>query len=496
MAKINIDKDNIFMISILPILILCSMHKVLTIIGIIGCIAYFSYVNISVGKYNTNVIPKMAIIFLLMQNVGIGLGANIAGNTSGSLSLVSQIPSLFVVISAFFVLLRRKINKLDLVFGIYAVIVVLYAFVEPGMWGAKGVYVRNFLIFYLAFIIGAYYLKDKDLKEDFIAFVLKLAVAAGIFGIVGIIFGKPFYDIMGVDEVYIARKSDVFINGLPGNFFTLFGGKWVSRLASFYFEPVNFSYFMAFSVILAATERKWKVFAFLLICEVLTFGKGGWLVMFASAGCIIAHIIIEKIFKNWDIRKVKNLVIGGITGGIIVVGTVFYLFLTDIFGGYLHFYGIITGIKEILKWPLGYGLGTAGNLVRNFSDSRAFEISETGMVSMGYQIGIIGMIMFVAILVMISIRASQNCESKIKEAGKKDFLSILSIYLPIILAIVFVFQENTFGPQCIVPYMIMQGAFNNESDNDNKEQANGVVSRLLAKINELKPFLKEEKHGE
>lgn len=485
------DKEFYILASILPLFIVISMHKLLTMAGLLLSVVYFCYINIYMLKHKSNMIPKLIIMLLLMQNVGIGIGGHIGGNTSETLSLVTQIPSLFIVISAIFVLLRRNLVKTDFFFGAYVVLIIVFAFIGDGVLGVKAVYLRNFIIFYLAYIVGAYYLKDKSLRDNFISFVLKMAVCAGIFGIIGIIIGKPFYDIIGVNEVYIAKKSASFKNGLPGNFITLFGSKWVNRLASFYYEPVNFSYFMSFAVILAATSKKIKIFIFLFICEILTFGKGGILVMAASAACVTVHVIIKKLLPKWSLRTVKNFILAGMTGGVTLFGIIFYFFLTDIFGGYIHFYGIITGIQAILKWPLGHGLGTAGNMVRQFDGVGTFDISETGFVNMGYQIGIIGIFMFVIVLFLLSNNAYRHYKKNIETETDTGYLGMLCIYMPIILMMVFVFQENTFTPQCIAPYMLIQGSYIQENNQPAKSSFMRWMSVVLDKLNKIKPQLKE-----
>ena len=481
LIKKNADFN--IMVSIIPVLMIMSMHKFLTLFGVLFCLIYFSYINFYALKNKSNIIPKIIIILLVLQNVGIGIGAHITGNSSSTLSLVSQIPSMFIIIASIFVLLKRDFVKTDILFGLYLIMLIVFVFIGDGIWGVKAVYLRNFTIFYPAYIIGAFYLKDKAVRDEFISFVLKLAVCAGIFGIIGMIIGKPFYQLIGVNEVYIAKKSASFVNGLPGNFITLFGSKWVNRMASFYYEPVNFSYFMSFAVISAAASQKWKSFTFLFICEILTFGKGGLLVMMASAVCIAVHLILKGLFPKLTLKNIKNIILIGMTGGVVLVAIIFYFFLTDIFGGYLHFYGIITGVEAILKWPLGHGLGSAGNIVRNFEGYGTFDISETGLVNMGYQIGLLGILIFIVFLIILSWKAFKNYSESNSDKG---YLGILYIYMPVILMLVFIFQENTFTPQCVVSYMLIQGSFVHEFSSEPKIRITKNITVILEKINRKK----------
>lgn len=47
-----------------------------------------------------------------------------------------------------------------------------------------------------------------------------------------------------------------------------------------------------------------------------------------------------------------------------------------------------------------------------------------------------------------------------REKGSRNYeLCIAASYLPFILFLVSVFQENTISPQAVVPYMLVVGAF-------------------------------------
>ena len=107
---------------------------------------------------------------------------------------------------------------------------------------------------------------------------------------------------------------------------------------------------------------------------------------------------------------------------------------------------------------------------------------------MGYQIGIIGIILFILILSILSINAYNYYKNNIELKNKTDYLGLLSLYMPIILLVVFTFQENTFTPQCIVPYMLIQGSFYCGINNkESKFPPMKWLSVCVEKLNKYKP---------
>lgn len=451
--KITIKEENLYIICILFILFVSATNKLLIYLGSVVLIITFFLINLIKLPYKNSFIPKLSICLLLFQNFCIGLGAHFGGNFSDSLSTLTQIPSLFVIITSMFLFVNKKLNKLDIVFLFFFIYVLLFLFIGNGVLSAELVYVRNFLIFYFGFKIGYSYLNSEKLLNQYINFFIKVCIIAAIFGLMCMIIGKSIYLNIGVLEVYKAKKYTAYVDGLPGNFRTLVNSIWVNRLASFYYDPVNFSYFMGLGVILAAVTKKKIIFIVLLMAEIFTFGKGGILLCLLTLVCLYSH----KFFKKLNSKHAKRLILFLIIFG--VLGLVFFIntFFADSFGTFMHFYGIVTAIPYVLSNPLGHGLGTAGNIVRSISDNGVYEISETGLLNMAYQIGIIGVIFIIIILLEISKKALKVNRLNLNNR------SIIAIYIPFLIIIVSIFQENTFTPQCIIPYMILVGGICNKT---------------------------------
>lgn len=451
-TKYRVSYSQSLLILSLVIFMISSTADLTMIVGMFLMVLLAFYVNVKFIRKKSIFIPKLILCLLLFQNTAIGLGAHLGNNDSDALSLLTQIPTIFIVISFAAVLCSSPMRKTDVVFILYALICFLQMFQTDGEMTAKLSYLRNFLIFYMGYRIGGYYIAAKEELEEFLDFFLKMAFWSGIFGIMGMVLGREFYQAIGTLEVYHAKRYTAYVNGLPGNFKTLFGGEWVNRLASFYYDPVNFSYFMALGALIAFV-RKSKLFIFLFVCEVLTFGKGGLLIFVLSVFCIVTH----RILKRFDGKFVKGLIIIASIGGVIGLVALIQIYFADDFGTANHFYGIMTGVDGIRKNPLGYGIGSAGNLLKtaDMTVKNRMDVAETGLVNMVYQIGVVPAILFGWLLLSTSRVTLRNYEET------REDIYLLFTYIPLILLVISIFQENTFTPQCIIPYMMIQGATGN-----------------------------------
>lgn len=453
--KIRIVKrENIYIFLFVILMMVAALSNAIMYL-ILGLLAMlFVYISLNKIKSNSILIPKTVLSLLLFQNFAIGIGAHLGGNFSSGLSWLTQIPTLFIVISYITIIFTNKINTKQIVYFIYVALCLFFFFVGFGTITAKITYLRNFIIFYMAFEIGKYYLDNDDKIHEFINFFMKLTVIAVLFGLVGILLGKPFYELVGVLEVYKAKQYTAYRDGLPGNFMTIFFGIWVNRFASLYYDPVNFSYYMALACLIAYTAKKTLLFVVFAICEVLTFGKGGLLILGLSLICIT----VQSFFKRYNAKLIRILII--IVTIIGIIGLVYIIqthFAYD-FGTYNHFYGMTTGLNAVKQNPIGHGLGTAGNLIKT-ATSNSQEISETGLINMAYQIGVVGTGLFCFLFLSTNIGAFRTYKYR------RDKISLLCSFLPLVLLIVSIYQENTYTPQCVVPYMLIIGSmwhgFNN-----------------------------------
>ncbi|MDO5041778.1 MAG: hypothetical protein Q4D95_06785 [Peptoniphilus sp.] len=347
----SIRKESLYFVLFVFLMMIASVTESLMFIALGILIALFVYINLNKVKSNSIIIPKIVVSLLLFQNLSIGIGARLGNNFSDDLSWVTQVPTIFIVVSYFIIIMNNKIRKREFLFFGYIILNLMFFFIGSGTITARVVYLRNFLIFYMVFEIGRYYLNSGSKIKQFVDFFLKITVMAVIFGLIGFILGKTFYQLIGVLEVYKAKQYTAYRDGLPGNFMTLFGGVWVNRFVSLYYDPVNFSYFMSLACLIAYTSNKKFFFIIFLICEILTFGKGGLLVFGLAMMCMISQSLLNK----YSIKIVRIFIISMAIISIVILVRVVLTYFSDDFGTYNHFYGIVTGIEAIKQNPLGHG---------------------------------------------------------------------------------------------------------------------------------------------
>lgn len=430
-----------------------AINKYLTYFGLFLFIIIFLIVTIKHVSNKSVFLPKLILILLLFQNTCIGIGAHIGGNYDSSIRLLTQIPTILVLISSIYIFITQPIGKRWL-FVIYVLFVFSYLFRGDVHIESALVYIRNFFIFFLALIIGRNNLDLNKKRDEFIDFYIKIAMLGGIFGLIGIILGDEFFNMIGVREVYIGKNwSEIEIGQTPGNFRTIFMSIRVNRMASFYYEPVNFSYFICLATILAYFCRRKIVFVFLFICSILTFGKGGLFTVGLTVMAVSIHTIFKIRVTKANRRRIMVFMLLLFVSMVIYIST----FQKSSFGTYNHFYGFFAAIPEIIKNPLGHGLGTAGNILRSYTYTETYMASESALATMGYQIGIIGLILFFVILYKSGTIAFGNIGTQVTQ--KHYVLCLSASYLPFALFLISAFQENTLSPQCIVPFMLLVGSY-------------------------------------
>ncbi len=406
--------------------------------------------------------PMLLITLLAVQNLMIGVGAHLSGNMSENLSYLTQIP--FVATTVLFCSLVRErlnlpvIDRLNRHFFVLVGWALLMCLVGSGLFLVKVIVLRNLTTFFMAFCVAKECLAQQEHRSTFYR---QFGILCALVALVGIVLygqGVDFWMEMGLEEVYVAKRAPINLLSEWGGRFTtsIDGVHSVNRMISTYYEPVNLAYLLAAGLICVGASWPKSVGRSLVMLLVgvgliFTFGKGGWVV----TGAYAAFLVLRRVFwkragSYWELSKCLVLVIAGAA----VVLIAYYIFV----GGAVrpHFWAIINTWGNVLENPLGHGMGTGGNAANAFGDLSGDWLSsgeESALMSFAYQIGIPGVL-----LLFLTI----------KDISTSNPLSISSLKgaslfsLPFVLLAVSLLQDNTFAPQCIIPFMCILGAFSNE----------------------------------
>ena len=370
-----------------------------------GLIA-FIYASCSISTSSTNI--QVCLWLLLLQNFLIGTGAHLGGNSSDSLSLLTQVP--FILILILFICRYvngtavRRSNSLKTPW-IWVLLVLIGAlfFIGGSSITSKLVAIRNLLMFYMGYVVAYDQCQMMDDPSKMLKQIVRVSAFAVIFGIFMLAQPVSFWQQIGLTEVYIAKQSPIVDGTMGGRFYTSLDGVTdLLRMGSLYYEPVNLSYLLlsgmcASAVLIRNKKTGIALLVLLSIGYILTFGKGGFIFLAFLLIVCLAYLLLSKL-GNTESRRMKLTVYFACVLALGVIAYAYYIFV----GGPVrpHFWALEQTMGSIIHNPIGHGLGTGGNMSDAGSDySRG---AESAVMTIGYQIGIIGIIGVFMLLLAIS----------------------------------------------------------------------------------------------
>lgn len=449
-------------IYILLFIFLGALNKLFVPISIIASAIFTVIIASRVTKDNGISLVKGILTLLMFQNLCIGLGAHFAGNTDDSLKFITQIPFLSIIL-LYIILLVNKTIKLEenqkLSFILLIICIIFSFFIGRGSLLSILINLRNLLTFFFAYCIGNYAISTKKDLDSLVRFIFKLSFIFLIFGIILLIFGFDLYKTIGIKEVYIAKGAPIAGERLDDRFYTTLYKKQYTRMGSLLYEPVNLAYFYSMVFLLSlfykfndGNKNSFIRVIYSLIGLILTFGKGGYLL----TATIILLYLMTKIFNMLKLSKTIMGCIRISTVLSLLIVALFVLYYSKNIGGAAntHFWAIQLTWNNVIHKPIGFGLGTGGNMATLFNNGSSSTWLETGgestLMSFLYQIGFQGVLCL--IFCMLSLRINLN---KLDEVNN---FNIIIYFIPLVLIGISLFQDNTFTPQCIVIFMFIISA--------------------------------------
>ena len=459
-----------------------ALNNVLTLVcTAIAFVVSIVIANESVKKKNSSTCVSI-IILLCLQNFLIGLGAHLSKNTSESLKILTQIPFMVILINWLFIqvyLIKHKTKRSPE----KKYFILLIAFMLLSLAFGRGeiqsilINIRNMTIFFMGFEIGKTYLYSREKFELFIKKYNSILFVMLLAGLILMAGGYGLYSAIGINEGYIAKSDVGAVGVLNYRFFTTISNFRIMRMGSLYYEPVNLAYLYSIgflvNLLYKPTIIKAKKATGIIISGLglmLTFGKGGILI----AACAILFVclyrsyscLLERLGSN-SIRRFAILLV-------IMLASVFcvYAYNNISTSANPHFWGIIRTWENVKVKPLGHGLGTGGNMAFALDSQKTASFdSNNPWLSTGGESAIFAFMYQIGILGTVSLALCAICMSSGYKRCRNDiFMNTMKI-LPVIIIGVGILQENTFTPQCIIPFMIFQGGSARVFIDDEKEKA-------------------------
>lgn len=463
-------KGSIPTLFILANLLLYSSFSIAVVFGTwyIGFLGVFlSAVLITDIEMSKFYISISIIVVLCLQNFIIGVFGKLGGQTN-SLSFMTQIPFLFLFFIFLLLFIQKKL-KLNKLYGAMFLLflVILFAIRNGGNINDVLIQVRNLIVFFLAFEVFSYCCRDEYEFNKFSKHFLLIGIFMFVTAILLYIGGFSLYEKLGIANVYTAKglpgEGTYF---LPPRFTTEIFNIPITRMGGLYYEPVTMGYFFSAefigSLILPWTKNiSNKIFLSIIfgMALLLTGGKGGMLI---AASLLLGSICI-KVGRS----RVSPGKIWIVLTFIILIFTIFSEFYASNYAGPAgaHFTTIKDTWSTIKQNPLGYGLAQGGfnNNELSFDDQMATG-AESALMSIGYQLGIQGMVILGLLFVIMT---NQIIKFSYKINRLDHLYYYVIAFIPIILFGTSIFQLNTYTPQAIVPFMaLLSGAFATSSNSD------------------------------
>ncbi len=400
----------------------------------------FSYGMISKYKEILLVIP---VIFSVFQNVFLGIA--IKGITEQRLQFLVIFNFLYsIMILGYLVLYRLRMDSFVKAIVLLFVIICAYAFALVAIREFHPIAfvssLRNIIAPFLFLLIG-YLIADEVSKKNYMSIVLAIGVICLIVGFYEFFINKRMWMQLNIAELWPKKGIEIASYGLPRNFFSSeqFRGNYIQRMSSTFADPVNLGTFLFAVFMLAWYKKRYVISALTLLGCVMVVSKGallGILVFVFFAVCFSLH------------RKIVIPSVTALAGAAMIV--VIYILNNSSGSMRFHIMGFLSSIIELKNNILGYGVGNIGVLSGLFHSGVQSKISETGLGLVIGQLGIVGLVVYVALFIIIFAQC-------FKQKEKKDRIFCASLVVAIGLNIVF--NEVALSPNSCAIYFLLLGLF-------------------------------------
>jgi hypothetical protein len=223
---------------------------------------------------------------------------------------------------------------------------------------------RQLMIIPLFYAFGRFFVNRIDfsrIKNVFFIIMILVCFSGYIERFILFDQQETFWNLAGIGEYMKMKGMDRWsfgVNGTPGNFYTVdlrgVGNiNHLRRMTSLCFaEPTIFGQFLVMPILycIFAKKRLWLLFFAGALLAALS--KGGLL-------AVILALIFYNV-QNERITIVKSVVLVG--GIVLIVGIAYLAFFTSSFASVaVHLIGLADNIQNLIQYPFGRGVGSAGN---------------------------------------------------------------------------------------------------------------------------------------
>lgn len=264
---------------------------------------------------------------------------------------------------------------------------------------------RNFIMPILAFYLGRLLYPEEIEIRNIVKFLLNFAVITSLIGFIEffLINDDVLFDFINLPEVYYAK---IGLRTIPGTLFTRIGEFRSRRLISIFYDPITAGFFFTVTFVYAVQYKKIVYSIIIGLALFLTFHKASWAIAVFYIGIIFSERLKRNIFRI--------LIYSSFIGGFVALAYILIEIIPS--SATVHFIGLRSGIQSAINFPLGNGLGSGGYFSWMYgvtsSNKYAYQLgSESGIGSIGYQLGLLGLILYIFWLYFITIDIRNKIKS-------------------------------------------------------------------------------------
>lgn len=377
---------------------------------------------------------KFIITYFVLQNFVLIVLSNKLGNTYTSYLLIYKELIVYAIILIYILKKNFVIVKYNKILLLYVIYLIANLIVSKQNTMATLTSFRQLMIAPTLFLFGiSLNINSISLKKS-LKYLIFISIIVAFFGFIERFFisgqtwtniGYYNYLINKGFEKWASYGTDPFVT------YDLFKytGQGVRRMASFFADGIALGHFIIipmfyiiFGNLLKNKMLKCILSILFFIVLILSISKGAYLVFGLS-------LLFYNMFKNEG--KIKKILILFI---ILISGAFFITNYKSLGNSATHISGLISAFQNLK--PLGYGIGSSGNLANLFSDSSTGDGAENYIGSLMSQTGLIGLILFVMFYVNMIKKVLDN------NINKNKFTYIIISYSSALLIEAFVSESS------------------------------------------------------
>lgn len=260
---------------------------------------------------------------------------------------------------------------------------------------------RYDFIFLVAYLLAKY----GGLKLDDVRNLLKISLYAGL---VAVVLGLVVHFVINPSNLVLIGFRDDWSTWYPGQslaFCQKIEAMDVCRLSGTFAGPNQYAAYLVGLIGLALTTYRMKLISVKLCAVTILLAVVSMYFTYSRAGYIGTSVLFFICGSQYMKYISRKWIYGGVIFGGLVILTAFYVLwdrLLDLFlrpeSSLGHLNAWMIGIREIVAHPFGLGLGTAGPASYHFGSP---IIPENWYLQIGVEMGLIGMLLFLWILLLL-----------------------------------------------------------------------------------------------